>query len=582
MISGLNPSQLDQTLSARARRDGCLGVGVGLRPPHYPDYLAGATPEIQWLELISENYMDVGGRPRRIIRTLRERYPMALHGVSMSLGADTPPSRSYLSSLRELIQEIEPIVVSDHLSFSKVREQFFYDLLPLRFDDSTLSRLVEHIDFAQNTLGRTILIENPSQYIRYAYQIMEECDFITELCQRTGCGLLLDLNNLYVNAHNIGLDPQSYLKKIPQDMVGQFHLAGHTVTDHILIDTHSSLVCDGVWELYDYASRRWPEVPTLLEWDAEIPALSVLVEEVQKAKAVQGKAIDGLSQPTTELVAARIQERHILSRDRTLALNFSGDPDFSERDPLDQWAGFLRSPNPDLSADSWRQLLTKSGHTSPEDGLRVYRNNFYGGVSEAMRHCFQALAGRQTEDEFDVWVMDYLLSCPQSSFSIDRVGAGFADFLGHYERLSYDQQRLYQEVAAFEFAKWSLFLNADKQKPFLAEDLLSLDASGWESLKVSLLSHQRFCISEAAADFLGVEWGQAVAYRDPGENVQVFSLHPQQSLILEGLKENSSVLELIQDLSSGSQAPTSEELLTQFIQLVSLGLIGRVPQIQSL
>jgi hypothetical protein len=199
-----------------------------------------------------------------------------------------------------------------------------------------------------------------------------------------------------------------------------------------------------------------------------------------------------------------------------------------------------------------------------------------------MRHCFQALAGRQTEDEFDVWVMDYLLSCPQSSFSIDRVGAGFADFLGHYERLSYDQQRLYQEVAAFEFAKWSLFLNADKQKPFLAEDLLSLDASGWESLKVSLLSHQRFCISEAAADFLGVEWGQAVAYRDPGENVQVFSLHPQQSLILEGLKENSSVLELIQDLSSGSQAPTSEELLTQFIQLVSLGLIGRVPQIQSL
>ncbi|MBD3759937.1 DUF692 domain-containing protein [Rhizorhabdus sp.] len=259
--------------------------GLGLRKPHYGDFLDGETPvAVDFVEVISENFMVAGGRPRHILRQVRERHPVALHGVSMSVGSADGVDRDYLRLLRALVDEIEPMVVSDHLCWTRIEGFNSHDLLPLPYTEEALDVVCDNIGVAQDMLGRAMLIENPSSYVAFDQSPMSEWEFLDAMCRRTGCGLLLDVNNIYVSGSNHGFDPRDYLAGIPADRVGQIHLAGHSQGRTLLIDTHDKPVPAPVWALYEDAVARIGAVPTMIERDDDIPPLAELLDELQVAR----------------------------------------------------------------------------------------------------------------------------------------------------------------------------------------------------------------------------------------------------------------------------------------------------------
>src|SRR3989344_162385 len=270
------------------------GIGIGLRAEHYREVVA-TRPLVGWFEVHSENYFGEGGAPHYYLEQVRRDYPLSLHGVGLSLGSADALNRTHLEKLKALIQRYEPGLVSDHLSWSSVDGKYLNDLLPLPYLEETLRHVTERVIQAQEFLGREILIENPSSYLQYRHSDMDEAEFLAELSVRSGCGILLDVNNIYVSASNHGFDAQAYLRAIPPARVREIHLAGHTVNRYpegeILIDTHNARVCDAVWTLYGEALRHVGPVPVLIEWDTDLPALSVLLDEARKAEAIQEKTL---------------------------------------------------------------------------------------------------------------------------------------------------------------------------------------------------------------------------------------------------------------------------------------------------
>lgn len=273
-----------------------LGHGVGLRPKHFGGYLE-SRPAVDWVEAISENFMRIGGRPLAVLDKVRRDVPVALHGVSLSIGSTDALNRRYLSELSELVKRIEPAIVSDHLCWGSHGGRYVHDLLPMPFTEEALDHLVQRVQMVQDFLRRQILLENVSSYLTFNQSTMAEWDFLAELARRADCGILLDVNNIYVSAKNHGFDPLDYMEAIPVDRVGQFHLAGHSDHGDYLLDTHDHPVCDGVWSLYGEAVRRFGLVSTLIEWDENIPELDVLLAESRLARAVEMKSL-GRSKPT--------------------------------------------------------------------------------------------------------------------------------------------------------------------------------------------------------------------------------------------------------------------------------------------
>ena len=264
--------------------------GLGLRKPHYRDFIEGETAvPVDFVEVISENFMVDGGRPLDVLERVRERHPVALHGVSMSLGSADGLRDDYLRRLRSLADAVDPLFISDHLSWSRIERFNSHDLLPLPYTQEALDAVSANIHHAQDTLGRTMLIENPSSYVSFPGD-MTEWEFLDAVCTRTGCGLLLDVNNIYVSASNHGFDAQAYLSGIPAARVRQIHLAGHSQGRDLLIDTHDKPVPDPVWALYASALERLGPVATMIERDGDIPPLSALLAELGLARDIaQGK-----------------------------------------------------------------------------------------------------------------------------------------------------------------------------------------------------------------------------------------------------------------------------------------------------
>ena len=262
------------------------GYGLGLRREHYRDFLETAVP-VDFVEVISENYMVEGGQPRHILRQIRERHPVALHGVSMSIGSADGLDRDYLRRLKALADEIEPLFVSDHLSWSRIDGFNSHDLLPIPYTEEALDLVCANISMAQDVLGRAMLFENPSSYLAFPGATMTEWEFIATMARRTGCDLLLDVNNIFVSATNHGFDALAFLDGIPTDRVRQIHLAGHSQGRDLLIDTHDTPVCDDVWSLYAHAIAKLGPVATMIERDDDIPPLAELLDELSKARAIR-------------------------------------------------------------------------------------------------------------------------------------------------------------------------------------------------------------------------------------------------------------------------------------------------------
>ncbi len=276
-LSGPGPS----SIPARA--------GIGLRAEHY-DAVLEDRPPVGWLEVHSENYFGAGGKPQDYLERIRAHYPLSLHGVGLSIGSTDPLDRRHLAKLKDLMRRFEPALVSEHLSWSSVGGRYLNDLLPLPYTEEALYHMIARVAQVQDALGRPILIENPSSYLQYVESAISEWEFLAVLAERTGCGVLLDVNNTYVSARNHGFDAGAYLRAIPPRVVREIHLAGFTVNrfdgGEILVDTHNRPVWPAVWALYRQAVQRFGPIPTLIEWDTDLPELAVLVDEARRADAI--------------------------------------------------------------------------------------------------------------------------------------------------------------------------------------------------------------------------------------------------------------------------------------------------------
>jgi uncharacterized protein (UPF0276 family) len=261
-----------------------LGLGVGLRTVHYPHILE-KKPQVDFFEILSENYMNTGGRPLWVLDQVAERYPIVMHGVSLSIGSVDPMNREHLAKLKKLAARTKALWVSDHLCWTGVAGRNTHDLLPMPLSEEALAHVVARVKTVQDFLERPLILENASTYAEFTTSSMTEWDFFARLMKEADCGMLLDVNNVYVSSYNHGFDPIAYLDAVPTERVVQYHLAGHTNKGTHIIDTHNDFVIDEVWKLYAHSVRRTGNVATLLEWDADIPEFTVVHAEALKARA---------------------------------------------------------------------------------------------------------------------------------------------------------------------------------------------------------------------------------------------------------------------------------------------------------
>jgi uncharacterized protein (UPF0276 family) len=266
-----------------------LGFGLGLRVDYYDALLEhGKHPEVDWLEVLSENFMVGGGRPVQYLERFRENYPLVMHGVSLSIGSSDPLDSNYLEALKMLASRVEPAWISDHLCWTGIDRTNLHDLMPLPYTEEALAHVVARVRRVQDTLGRRILLENVSSYVTYADSSLSEWEFLSEVAEQSDCLILLDVNNIYVSSHNHGFDARAFLDGIPAHRVQQFHLAGHEHGETLIIDTHDAPIIDPVWDLYAQALRKFGSVSTMIERDDQMPPLAELLTELEHARTIAG------------------------------------------------------------------------------------------------------------------------------------------------------------------------------------------------------------------------------------------------------------------------------------------------------
>ncbi len=263
-----------------------LGFGLGLRSEHYQEILEQQPKEIDWFEIISENYMVDGGKPLYFLDKIRQDYPIVMHGVSMSIGSTDPLNIEYLTQLKALIDRVEPVWFSDHLCWTGVDHQNIHDLLPLPYTEASVIHIADRINQVQDFMGRQMLIENLSSYITYTVDAMSEWEFLSAVSEKADCNILLDVNNIFVSSFNHHFDPLEYLHGVPADRVWQHHLAGHQNTGNLIIDTHDEPIIDPVWELYEKTAKLLGPVSTMIERDGNIPPLDEVISELNQARKI--------------------------------------------------------------------------------------------------------------------------------------------------------------------------------------------------------------------------------------------------------------------------------------------------------
>ena len=488
-----------------------LGCGAGLRTPHFSSILSDS-PKIGWFEAISENFMDSGGKPLYTLEKIGEYYPIALHGTALSIGSTDDLNLEYLARLKRLANRIKPVIISDHLCWSGAQGEHLHDLLPLPFTEETVDYVSSRASQVQDFLGRKILLENISSYVTYCHSEMPEWQFLNEVSRKSGCGILLDLNNVYVNSVNHGFDPFDYLKGIPSESIGQFHLGGHTNMGDFLFDTHSAPVLDKVWDLYRFALRLFGPVPTLIEWDEHIPPFERLMEEVKKAQVIQV-----------------IMEKEKL--EQVVGAGFKPAPVIVNRTPthlapisLTTAQATLRTKiSPLAQADlkdvenrhACSLLLNPQGKASGENRLLVYANGYLARMREAMGEVYEACRRVLGEESFSNLCDAYSKTFPSSDYNLNYAGVHFEKFL--LTRICHCEERVSSvvtkqsraeiasplleararndevlapflaDLAALEWAIWKAF-HAFHKSPLERKVFESIQPENWENLKFSFQS----------------------------------------------------------------------------------------------
>lgn len=377
-----------------------LGFGLGLRPPHYA-HIFEHKPAVDWFEIISENFMDTGGRPRRNLARIRADYPVVMHGVALSIGTVDPLNSEYLQKLKALMDWVEPAWVSDHLCWTGVAHRNTHDLLPLPYTEEALAHIVDRIRRVQDFLGRRIALENPSTYLEFKSSEIPEAEFIARMAKDADCHLLLDVNNVYVSCYNHRLDAKAYIDALPLDRVIQMHLAGHDNRGTHIIDTHDAAVADPVWDLYKYTIARAGRTPsTMIEWDDAIPPFEVVYAELQKARAAAA-APQGARVPLSERIG-----------------NGGGRASAAAPLPAEQQrlqAAILQGR--DEMPDAW---IRDKADFAAADQLAVYINGYRARLLEVVREDYPALRHYLGDAAFDALLERFVEETPSTHFNIGR------------------------------------------------------------------------------------------------------------------------------------------------------------------
>ena len=477
-----------------------LGHGLGLRREHYGEILAGESAG-DWLEAISENYLGVGGRARKILLAVRERYPMTLHGVSLGIGGTDPVDEGYLDALKALAADVEPAWVSDHLCFTGVGGRTSHDLLPLPFTQESLANVVSRVAHVQERLGRVLVLENVSSYVGYRVSTMPEWEFLAELARRSGCGLLLDVNNVFVSATNHGFDPRAYLAAIPPESVWQFHLAGPSEMGPLLVDTHDHPVLPEVWELYREAVRRFGEVSSLVEWDDAIPELAVVRAERDKAEAIAAEARATPPRPATGSVPFSVATS-VGSAPFPVATENGTDPlipvipSMNLREVQGLFFGLITAPEDVAKTLDAREAEGGEGRRAvaelfagdermpAEERLDAYANMYFFRLRDVLAEDFERTAAVLGEARWHNLVTDYLLVHPPTRWSLRWAGEALPGFMrGH----AYGAERPWlADVAALEWARNEAF-QAEDSEALSPEALAAVPAEEWPALRFEAL-----------------------------------------------------------------------------------------------
>ena len=449
------------------------GVGIGLRAPHYRRFLE-QRPRAAWLEVHTENYLDQAGWDSHVLEQLRRDYPISLHGVGLGLGSARGFSEHHLDSVRSLVQRIEPVLVSEHLCWGAVGDRHLNDLLPLTLDHGALDMLCARVGRVQDTLKRQLLLENVSTYVRFHRDAMSEAEFMAALAARTGCGLLLDINNLYVNQCNHGEDALAAIAAIAPGTVGEMHLAGHLVTPQAVIDHHGAAVADPVWRLYEAALERFGAVPTLIEWDTDIPAVEVLLEEAAKAEVLHRRYAAPLARPPRVAAAVEVEVE-------------ADDPGLAA--VQQQFAGALFDP------DQAPRVLTQFKGGDNEHRFALYRGNLGATWDKSLSAAYPVVRMLVGEEFFSGLSKVYGHAHPSTSGDLNRFGADFDTFLRHFPHVA-DYPYL-PDMAALEWALHRAHY-APAARGVTAQRLAALSPGDMETARMTLHPACRLVSSEWA------------------------------------------------------------------------------------
>lgn len=439
-----------------------LGVGVGLRAPHYRQFIE-QRQRAAWLEVHTENYLDQAGWDWHVLQELRRDYPISLHGVGLGLGSARGFSTAHLARVRSLVRRVEPVLVSEHLCWSAVGDRQLNDLLPLTLDHAALDLLCERVGRVQDALQRQLLLENVSTYVRFERDAMSEAEFMAALVARTGCGVLLDVNNLYVNQCNHGEDALAAIAAIAVGTVGEIHLAGHLVTPQLLIDDHGSTVAEPVWRLYEAALARFGAVPTLIEWDTDIPALDVLLGEADKAQVLAGRYGAPAAMVRGPAAAATAAPQD----DAALA---AGQQSFSR-------ALFEPEHTPAVL------VQFKGGQEQVEHRFALYRGNLSATWNKTLAAAYPVVQMLVGEEFFGGLTQAYGRAHPSDNGDLNLFGAHFASFLAGFAHVA-DYPYL-PDMARLEWAMHRAHYGASAEAVG-AEQLAAVAPEQLEAARLSL------------------------------------------------------------------------------------------------
>lgn len=476
-----------------------LGFGLGLRIPHYKHVFENK-PAIDWFEVISENFMDTGGKPLRNLERVREHYPVVLHGVGMSIGTVDPLNSEYLQKLKKLADWLHPAWMSDHLCWTGIAHQNSHDLLPVPYTQEALAHIVERIQKVQDFLGRPIALENPSSYLEFKTSHIPEAEFIAQMAKQSGCSLLLDVNNVYVTCYNHRLDAKAYIDALPLNQVVQIHLSGHSNMGTHIIDTHDDHVVDEVWALYRYVVHKAQRTPnTMVEWDGNIPEWDVLYAELDKAKAAAKDASN--FQPLPDL--HQQQSPYVANIVTPL-------PEAQSR----MFDAIVKGAAIDSKPDEW---IRPKAEFAAAAQLAVYVNAYRFRLYDVTVEDYPLLKHYLGEDVFDTLMKDFVNSVPSDHFNVGRYAAHVPAYVASHEK----GDRFAYELATLENAVSQL---CDP------EETVALEPSHLEGLTPEALMESALH-PRKALELFAFDYPVNAYYRGVKEEESPAKPEPQQSFV---------------------------------------------------